>query len=394
MKTITLLILMTILTTTTALAAVDHRPPENFHQFKTPFVLLQEGVFAMAYQEGTLWGMVDQTGQLVYSSNQGESWGLAHTFPDIIQGIYFDQVGNMFVSTSQNRWGATPTGAIHRSTNGGASFTTVLSGMSGAAVHWNFASLDGTMFVSEYGFKWHGDNARRIYRSLDFGQTWAVVFDPGPIYNYHHHRIIIAEAGVVYQAVGDGGNAQIIRSTNNGNTWEVVATRYQPTSAIVFDTHILWGLDGGPYYGVMRYCRSTGAISRSLTVPAPFASSNYDMLYANGIVYAMFLSYGGYVHPASIFYSRNAGETWHLLGYIDKAPGWGVGLLSIVACPRYAYVAITTPIYHGGQMENNFYGTLRFRLLPPHQKAVTAKVHFTNTKDLHPAQAQKLWEKL
>ena len=344
---------------------IDYRPSSNFRDWIVPYVFLQENIIVMAYHEGILWARQNQTGILLQSTNHGGNWAYIYKFENPVRAIYLNEHGVIFVSTTVDRWSPTPTGAIHRSYDGGETFHTVLSGMSGAAEHWNIASNDNIMFISEYGFKGRGDNARRIYRSIDWGITWQIVFDPGRIYNYHHHRILITDDGIVYQAIGDGINARIIRSQDNGASWQTVVTGYQPTSAIAFDTHILWGLDGGPYYGVMRYCRSTGAITRSFTTPEPFGSSNYDMLYVNGVVYAMFLSYGHirYTHPGSIFFSRDEGITWELLGYIEKSHGWGIGLYSIVSDGTYAYVNISTLIYHDGIRERNFYGTLRFKLI-------------------------------
>lgn len=342
---------------------IDHRPSDNFNDWITPYVFLEERIIVMAHQDGILWARQNRTGYLLQSINQGGNWNLVYKFEKPIRAIYLDTKGNIFVSITGNRWSSIPTGQIHRSYNGGETFHKVLYGMSGAAEHWNIASRNGTIFISEYGFKGYGDNARRVYRSLDWGVTWQVVFDPGRIFNFHHHKTIITDDGIVYQSIGDGRNAKIIRSTDNGETWQTVVKGFQPTSAIVFDTHILWGLDGGPWYGVMRYDRRTGKVSNSLTVPYPFSSSNYDMLYAHGVVYAMFLSYGRYSHPGSIFFSKDRGITWELLGYIEKTPRWGIGLYSIVTDGTFAYVSISTPIYRNGSRETNFYGTLRFELL-------------------------------
>ena len=342
---------------------IDHRPSDNFQNWMTPYVFLEEDIMVMAYHDGILWAFQNRTGNLLQSTNHGGNWTFVHTFEKRIYAVYLDERGNIFVTLSADRWSPTPTGEVHRSSDGGKTFQKVIANMSGVAQHWNITSHGGTMFISEYGFKGHGDNARRIYRSLDWGVNWQIVFDPGRRYNYHHHKIVIADEGLVYQAVGDAGNAQIMRSTDNGSHWQTVVRGFQPTSAIVFDTHILWGLDGGPWYGVARYDRNTGAITNAFTTPYPFSSSNYDMLYVHGIVYAMFLSYGSYSHPGSIFYSEDQGVTWYLLGYIEKTPGWGVGLYSIVTDGRYAYVSISTLVYRNGRRETNFYGTLRFELL-------------------------------
>ena len=349
---------------------IEYRPADNFQNFGAPHVFLEANMVVMAYQDGVLWAFYHRTGRLYSSTNQGGNWAFVYEFDQRIHAIHLDERGNIFVSTSADRWGYAPTGRIYRSDDGGATFVNVLYGMSGTAQHWNFASAsrsessqDGIMFVSEYGFKGHGDNARRIYRSLDFGKTWEIVFQPLPMYNYHLHKTLITPDGVVYQSVGDGIHAQIMRSLDDGETWHTRVQGLQPTSAIVFDTHILWGLDGGPWYGVARYCRVTGDVSTALSLPYPFSSSCYDMLYVGGIVYAMFLSYGRLDNPASIFYSKDQGITWQLMGYIEKTPRWGIGLYSIVTDGVYGYIFVSTIIIRDGVRVQGYHGTLRFELL-------------------------------
>ena len=343
---------------------IDYQPADNFN-FITAYVFLEKGVQVLAIHEGVLWAKQHDTGRLMQSVNQGGNWTFIYEFQKPIRAIHVDEAGNVFVSITNDRWASVGTGQIHRSPDGGETFSQVLALQSGGAENWNIASKGGTMFVSEYGFKGRGDNARRIYRSVDWGQTWETVFEPAPRYNFHHHKILILDDGIVYQSVGDGRNAEIMRSVDNGDSWTTAVSGLQPTSAVVLENYILWGLDGGPWYGVARYNRQTGEVTRAFTTPEPFGSSNYDMVKANGVIYAMFLSYGGgnYGHPGSIFFSKDEGATWELLGYITKEPEWGVGLYSIVADGQFAYVNMCAPIYRNGIREMGFVGTLRFELL-------------------------------
>jgi len=350
-------------------------PPDNFQEFITSFKFLEWGVTVLESHDGVLWATrLDRendhdphaqrwrTGYLLKSFDHGESWAFVHYFPKPVNAIYMDDFGNLFVTTSVDRGSPIHTGQLHKSTDGGKTFRVVLDVLSGVPLRWNIASQNGTMFISEYGYKGHGDNARRIYRSLDFGDTWELIFEPEPMHNFHMHITLMMEDGTVYQSIGDGHHAQIMRSLDNGYTWDTVVAGLQPTSAVVFDTHILWGLDGGPWYGIARYDRATGETTRALTTPSPFGSSSYDMAFVHDIVYAMFLSYEGYDHPASIFFSEDEGDTWQLLGYITGAPGFGIGLIHLVVDDKFGYIDIGTPIYRNGEVEF-FRGTLRFELL-------------------------------
>jgi len=351
-------------------------PPENFRDFAVEFELLGWGVRVLEARDGVLWAsriesespwMVwvreTRTGDLLFSLDHGESWTLKHSFSQPVRAIYISDAGYLFVTTSNDRWSDQSNGRLYRSANGGESFYHVLDIQSGVAMRWNIASHNEMVFVSEYGIKFGNNNARRIYRSLDYGKTWNVVFEPIPMPNYHHHRIVITDEGIIYQSVGDGHNSQIMQSLDNGTTWQTRVDGISPTSALVFDDSILWGMNGGPWYGVARYDRATGEITEALRLPYPFHSSCYDMLYVNGVVYALFLKYGSANHPAGIFYSQNRGETWYLLGYIvTNNPSFGIGFYNITTDGLFAYVNIETPVYFNGA-RHSFTGTMRFELL-------------------------------
>jgi len=352
----------TVQVSATPTSGIDHRPADNFQSFITSYAFLDWGIIVLEAEDNVLWATQFRTGNLMKSVNQGVNWTLIREFPRPINAIHADGHGNLFVATSLDRWAPRGSAELFKSTDGGQSFRHVLDIQSGAPMNWNIASQDGTMFVSEYGFKWLPNNARRIYRSLDFGETWTMVYEPPQTLDYHNHKILMTEDGIIYQSVGDGMNSQIKRSTDNGYTWTTAVYGFQPTSGLVFDDYILWGLDGGPWMGIARYDRQTHQMDQALVLPQPFSGPAYDLMMVNGIIYAPFLSYGGYSFPASIFFSEDEGHTWHLLGYIEKAAVHGVGLNHIVTDGRYAYIDIGAPIIRDGHVEM-FRGTLRIGLL-------------------------------
>ena len=343
-------------------SGIDRRSADNFHDFITDYAFLDWGIIVLESDDDTLWATQFRTGNLMKSTDHGESWTLAYQFTKPINAIYADGYSNLFVTTTLDRWAAIGMSEVFKSSDGGMSFRRVLDIEAGAPMRWNIASQGGTMFISEYGFKWLDNNARRIYRSLDFGETWVTVHEPPQTIDYHNHKILITKDSVIYQSIGDGKNAQIIRSFDNGNTWTQAISGFQPTSGIAFETHILWGLDGGPWMGVARYDKQTGEMTRAFVLPEPFSGPSYDMILKDGIVYAAFLSYEGYDFPASIWYSKDEGINWHQLGYIEKTPQAGVGLNHIVADERFAYIDISTPIVRNGKIDL-FRGTLRIELL-------------------------------
>ncbi|MCL2357174.1 MAG: hypothetical protein FWC70_08460 [Defluviitaleaceae bacterium] len=335
--------------------------PENFREFAVDFVFLHRGILVKAAQDGVVYAVRYST-QLVTSANHGDDWTFVHQFAHQIQGIYLDDAGNIFVSTSYDRWSPVGTGEIFKSSDGGATFRRVLVLEAGAALNWSFASRDGLMFISEYGYK--GDNnARKIFRSRDFGETWEIVFDPPPRREWHNHKILITDDGIVYQSVGDGANAQILRSADNGDSWQVASRGFHPTSALVCDTYILWGLDSGRVPGVLRQNLQTGERSQSFALPRRFNGAAYDMATAHGVIYTGFMSYYGQNFPGSLFYSTDNGLTWNLLGYVEKpSPDYGIGFYHIVVDERFGYIDFQAPVVQNGQTVY-FRGTVRFDLL-------------------------------
>ena len=344
---------------------------ENFRAFVTDVHLMEPYLYVLAYYDELLWatwsrGKYNDRGNLLKSGDRGNTWEQVYVFYNPIDVIHFDGFGNIFVTTSIDRWGDTGMAQLFRSADGGVSFALVLDIISGAPYHWNIASKDGIMFLSEYGYKGSSDNARRIYRSLDFGSTWHIVFEPPPTYNWHNHKIIITDAWAVYQSIGDMPHNHIIRSLDYGNTWELAIENLHPTAAVQIGNYILWGLDSGanpdvPNSGIARYCIAAGEIESFWIPPYPFSGSCYDIAVANGIIYALFLSYGGDVHPASIWYSKDEGRIWNLMGYIEKQPFTGIGLWALTVDDMYGYIIVQTPTDFTSGIE--FLGTLRFRLL-------------------------------
>jgi len=336
---------------------------DNFINFSAPYVFLQQGVLVLAAESDTLWAMEHLTGQLLKSQNHGEDWTFVYEFENQIQGIHPDGYGNLFVSTSHDRWDAIGSGEIFKSSDGGDTFRKVLALGAGAAMNWNFASRAGTVFISEYGYKGDsGNNARRIFRSLDFGETWEIIFEPPPKNEWHNHKILLAADGTLYQSIGDGENARIIRSTDGGDTWHVAVYGFHPTSAFEVDGYILWGLDSGAVPGVIRHCRISNSISQSLALPYPFNGPAYAMAKARGAIFTGFLSYQGQSFPGSLFYTQNGGESWHLLGAIEKpSPSYGVGFWHLSADEYFLYVNLQAPVQHGNYTRL-FRGTLRLEL--------------------------------
>jgi len=336
--------------------------PENFKNFITPYEFLADDIAVMSQHNGAVWARHLFDYQLMKSTDYGMNWETGYKFEKPIIAIFCDDYDNIFVTTANERGYSEEKGELHKSSDGGNNFSQVLEIEAGIPVSWNFASKNGVMLVSEYGFKGENDNARRIYKSLDYGDTWEIIYEPEAVVEYHNHKIIITDDGTIYQSVGDGVNAKIMKSTDDGSNWITVIEGYHPTSAVEFDEYILWGLDSGPMSGIARLNKKTDEIEYAFKTPEPFNGSCYDMKEADGVVYAMFMSYMGAVHPSSIFYSLDAGETWEILGYIEKNETEGVGVYNLTVDDKYGYIDFGAPVYNDGEV-TNYRGTMRFELL-------------------------------
>lgn len=323
------------------------------------YKLLEKGVLVFVHNKGTLYARRQGT-TLIKSTNYGKSWEVLGIFSEDIRGIFVNDNEEIFVSASWNIRNPHGKGKIYKSCDNGITFKKVLEVNSGAALNWNIDTKNNTMFISEYGIK-TGDNARRIYRSLDRGETWETVYNPNPQLNYHCHKLLIAE-NAVYQSVGDNVNACILSSRDNGDSWQTIIKGFHPTSGIETNSHVLWGLDTGPFAGIAGLNKSTGEMDFEFALPHPFHGPAYDMAKANDVVYAVFNSYDGNIHPGSIWCSKDDGATWQLFAKIEKQACEGVGMWNFTADDKYGYIALQMPV-HGNETKEEYVGTLRFELL-------------------------------
>jgi hypothetical protein len=151
-------------------------------------------------------------------------------------------------------------GQLWRSPDAGQTFVPVLPFPAHCyPLHWNFAALGTTVFVSEYGDVNQPDNPRRIYRSADDGATWSVVYDPPAQFGYHNHKIVADPiTGRMYQSHGDTTHG-ILCSIDLGESWSLLHDYYQPTEAIARPGAIYWGHDGAGAVSVQRLDTSTGS---------------------------------------------------------------------------------------------------------------------------------------
>lgn len=333
--------------------------------FSTDYSFLDYGIKVMAANEKYLWAAGNEDMSTLYrSSDYGDTWEKVHTFEATIQGMHITPSGVFLVSTSNNRWKKECKGKLWRSEDNGQTFNLSLELNAGAAINWNIASdSEGFVFVSEYGYKDKPNNARHIYRSKDSGITWDIVYAPEETEGYHNHVIIINknDSNTIYQSIGDNVKG-VIKSTDRGQTWEKIMSGIHPTSALQIDNNIFWGLDNWPKSGILKYNLDDESVNYSFIAPKPFSGSIYDMMYANGVIYAGLLSYEYNDWDGSIFTSKNKGLTWELFAKCPKYQNTGVGFYKFTTLGDYGFVWVSLPIKTKNNL-HKYQGTIRFKLV-------------------------------
>lgn len=228
--------------------------------------------------------------------------------------------------------------SIYRSSDRGASWTTATRPDSARDVRANgFLSPDGTkLFISTYG-----NSATVVYRSADFGTTWAA---PGM---YTVTKFASSTDGLKFYAVEsfdiDNGGGSIYRSTNGGATvtgrastvsWSAIATSGDGTRVVAVSIDTLFPLlstDSGVTWTNMTSAgqRSWGDIVMSAdgTKMAAIASNKLYTSMNSGATWAeqvvpgarsqVAMSADGmkiiatvYGNNQFVYTSKDAGSTW------------------------------------------------------------------------------------
>lgn len=231
-------------------------------------------------QDGALFaaggGSSGRYGALYRSTDRGYSWTevLYPTPPDPFSGGWFGQVavavgasgqadvvfasynGNLS-PTAQAAAPLAPYGDLYRSTDGGESWSIVLSRQQVGpfALSPNFAS-DQTLFAIANG---------QLERSTDAGATWQALPFPAPDYDLAVYHLALSPDFANDHTLYAGGLGAIHRSTDGGVTWEPLPG-LMPTYGLALPPNfassgVLWSTyrtsegigDGTPESGVLRH---------------------------------------------------------------------------------------------------------------------------------------------
>lgn len=331
--------------------------PEPLPTFN--YKALENGKYVMAAREGEVWFRSGSNSQRLWkSTDHGLTMENTYNFTKMIYNIHFLSDGSMLVATATDSFAGNGDGEVFKSTDGGTTFYKVMDVLSGSPEKWNIdSSPNGTIYLSEYGHKLLPDNARRIYKSTDFGENWTIVYEPPERHDVHMHKLIIDHYNpdTVYQSIGDVGALEIIKTTDGGMTWDIIHTGAHPTSAINFKNHIIWGLDGHPDYGIYHHDKATDTFTHVFK-PEEGAGSAYSMMNHNGIIYVGFMKYPHQTQPLSMYVSKDEGYNWEKWESWEIETGLSGRLGLIVNDGVYGYSQASIPV-------DGVEGSIRFDLI-------------------------------
>jgi photosystem II stability/assembly factor-like uncharacterized protein len=164
---------------------------------------------------GEVFALVDSIG-ILYSTDQGDNWSrMNHTLP--ISRIYsfaVDSTKTMLIAADTN---------VYRSTDNGSSWNVVNKGLLNKPNLFAFNS-EGHIFAG-------GSGIVGIYRSTDNGNSWSPSYQLKIMHPVKKDSVVISTNVLALAIDSDGTifanrDQRIIRSTDNGNTWEEISSNF------------------------------------------------------------------------------------------------------------------------------------------------------------------------
>lgn len=272
----------------------------------------------------------------------GDSVRIEHLadFPAIIQGVHATASGSLLVATDDGPRDPEKPCTIYRAAGADSPWQPVLTLDTATALQWSLASAaDGALFVGEYGPKEAG-KAYRVFRSLDEGNTWEIVFRAPQRDGVHIHRVTVDPfSGDVWVTVGDGkDNRGAWRSRDRGDTFERVLDSQATGVAFTRDA-VYWGEDHRKEGRITRLDRGAGRTVEVLRASrhGPFGGSIYDMTATtDGTVYAATMKYPSQPFTSTLW--RGRGWSWELLAELPSAPDGAVAVETIAGPDRDGWI--------------------------------------------------------
>ena len=274
-----------------------------------------KGVLWAGDKNFSLWKSVDNgvTFQFVY--RMPGTFESNNSYSGIVWNVFVDSRDCIFTS-------AGGTGALFRSTNGGASFSQVLktNGTSNESFYISMTEDDiGTLYTVTYT---SGKAQPLMLKSTDGGSSWIKM---GAFAIMHFHTVKFNPAnGYLYVITGEGNgfdSAKIFRSQDRGATWSLVVKR----NDVLGTVYLAMAFDGNMVYVGQDYPNKSCQIHRfyddgtanqfdPVVVYSP-PSDGY-MPFISGLSFANMLIFANSaeaVNGVSRVVSSTNGSTWNVI---------------------------------------------------------------------------------
>lgn len=272
--------------------------------------------YGLSFPEDSLVGYaVGEFGVIVKTIDGGRTWR-SLTIPDIVNTFY----GVHFLNNSNGYLVGTD-GIILKTTNGGANWTNLRKSL-GATTDWYF---------SERGSGYVVGNSGLVLKSSDFGDHW----DTTNIGFKNNLRTITFSKG---ETVGfTGGDSILLKTTNGGNTWEMIGSLPERTFSI-YDIKVPTNSEWGYACGVEIY-GDTGMIFKTTDEGVRWAR---QFVLPNAAVTKLSIPPGqdsiGYalgIGKSGLFKTTDSGNSWFQI----YAPSRDLNDLQFPADPDTGYLA-------------------------------------------------------
>lgn len=198
---------------------------------------------------------------------------------------------------------------------------------------WGISTYDNVIVLAEYGPKTAEYNARHVYLSTDYGETWETIFDLGSTQGAHLHGVCFDPwYNRIWVSNGDGPHAAIRYSDDWGKTWTVVSNK-QPTSIIALEHAVVFATDSSTngFLRAPRIGRGKTPIIEEIHVETPDRMKLVGQLIYKrpGPEFPAFFSFSRADSGPAVVYASMDGLTFHEV-WRDWQDYQGRGMLAFV----------------------------------------------------------------
>ncbi len=245
---------------------------------------------------------VVSSNRLYKSGDRGATWQPVTTTP--VGSLWINPADSTLYASSSNPIGSI--GSILRSRDGGATFTTLSTGLNGFPNQMVFDPKDPSVIYGRFGGAGQGDG---IYKSSDGGDTWKPTGIIGGSRGCCGLAIDPAQPSTLYASTHQDG---LMRSDDGGDTWTTIGG--EVNQIVVYPNSTLYAASGSgilvlPPGGVT--VRKVAPANVNTLVVDPTNSSTW---------YVVTYSPSG----PGFYKSTDSGDTWQQIGNgLPNSPGVG-----------------------------------------------------------------------